>query len=409
MTKRAFAALVFNVVVSVALAAQANAALPRYRMAILESLSSTIPGGAANAINESGHVVGYADKYNSMGLLGPRAARWPAPGTIVELGTLDQDLQLYSINAAADVNASGVAVGVASSAFSNQRAAYWPLGEISPQLLKDLPNKDGYSSAIGVNNAGVIVGGTSRIDRSFAVRWDSFDAVPVPLADAEYAGFSVQATGAEEINEAGASVGEGRWLGGTGTNPLPLYWNSAGTSHVLPAAPYTPPNEHWGVAHDINEQGVVVGAGRAFTEDGSALGILALKWMTSTEEPVVLEHFNSLPGFVRNDANAINSLGVAVGMAIAFDQTGTSTYRALAWDDAGAVSDLSSLVDNLENWTLLWAEDVNDRGQIVGHALGPDGYGYPFVLNPVPEPSTLVVALWACGTALALAPHQRRR
>jgi len=58
----------------------------------------------------------------------------------------------------------------------------------------------------------------------------------------------------------------------------------------------------------------------------------------------------------------INASGVVVG-------TKGNFQRALLFTDAGGLQDLNTLIDPSLGWVLMSATDINDAGQIVGHAF----------------------------------------
>jgi hypothetical protein len=70
----------------------------------------------------------------------------------------------------------------------------------------------------------------------------------------------------------------------------------------------------------------------------------------------------------------------------------------------GAITDLNSLIDASLGWELIYATDINDRGQIVGYGL-VNGQGHAFLLSPVPEPSTAIIV----GAAVLYVIASRRR
>jgi probable HAF family extracellular repeat protein len=62
-------------------------------------------------------------------------------------------------------------------------------------------------------------------------------------------------------------------------------------------------------------------------------------------------------------------------------------------DNNGTMTDLNSLIDPHLGWTLETATAINDNGQIVGWGTNASGQTEAFLLsNPVPEPSSLVLA-----------------
>jgi probable HAF family extracellular repeat protein len=90
----------------------------------------------------------------------------------------------------------------------------------------------------------------------------------------------------------------------------------------------------------------------------------------------------------------VNSSGQVVGK------------EALLYTSAHGIQNLNSLIDPLSGWTLQSATAINDAGQIVGSGLF-HGVTQAFLLTPVPEPSTIVLAPLGC--VLLLANLRRRK
>jgi hypothetical protein len=56
------------------------------------------------------------------------------------------------------------------------------------------------------------------------------------------------------------------------------------------------------------------------------------------------------------------------------------------------MQDLTSLLDaSGAGWSLEFAIEINDSGQITGVGINPAGMTHAFLLTPVPEPSTLAL------------------
>jgi probable HAF family extracellular repeat protein len=91
-----------------------------------------------------------------------------------------------------------------------------------------------------------------------------------------------------------------------------------------------------------------------------------------------------------------------------------SGNRAWLWQD-GQMSNLNDLVDPGSGLTLNAANDINDRGQIVGYGTTVGGQIHAFLLDPItapPSPAPVPVALWpgcAAGLALFLSRMRSRR
>jgi probable HAF family extracellular repeat protein len=89
---------------------------------------------------------------------------------------------------------------------------------------------------------------------------------------------------------------------------------------------------------------------------------------------------------------------------------GEQIYHAFIYDDS-SMKDLNTLLDSsgAAGWTLMYAEDINENGQIVGLMKSSSGLAsyHAFLLTPVPEPST--IAFLITGAFGLLAHAWRRR
>jgi hypothetical protein len=78
----------------------------------------------------------------------------------------------------------------------------------------------------------------------------------------------------------------------------------------------------------------------------------------------------------------------------------------------GEVHDLNALIPPDTGWTLTWAHDLNDAGQILAQGSRPDGTRHTFLVTPiglptpaapVPEPTTLaLLGLVSAATGVRL-------
>lgn len=105
---------------------------------------------------------------------------------------------------------------------------------------------------------------------------------------------------------------------------------------------------------------------------------------------------NSRPTYIHSEARALNAAGITVGYVAQFYGSPTLGGAAALWNSTGAIPDLNTALAGGDGWILQSAEEINDRGQIVGYGQH-NGVTHAFLLSPtaVPEPASL--ALLAVG------------
>jgi probable HAF family extracellular repeat protein len=81
-----------------------------------------------------------------------------------------------------------------------------------------------------------------------------------------------------------------------------------------------------------------------------------------------------LPGDFFAVANGINQDGEVVGTSVGF------LPRAFIWKD-GQMIDLNTLISHTSDWALVFAQGINDRGQIVGGGVH-NSEAHAFLLTP---------------------------
>jgi len=202
--------------------------------------------------------------------------------------------------------------------------------EAPPRALPPLPS-DSVSSATAINDRGQVVGisgicdvAVGRFSAAHAVLWE--DGVPTDIGD----------------------------LGG-------VAWNT-------PMA--------------INHQGEVVGfANVPGGDDPGDFNAHAFRWT----EGDGIEDLGTLPGAVPGDPDdaisqglGINGRGQVVGLSC-----GVRGCRAFIWED-GVMKDLNDLLAPGYEGHLVFANDINDVGQITGQAIDPvTGDAVAFVASPI--------------------------
>ncbi len=308
----------------------------------------------ARGINNAGQVVGSSGAGEAV-LWNPGAA----------LGqTLPDPRRPEQINGspgANAINASGLVVGGGGGRVGGGLVWRNGVGTYVP----------GFYEALGVNDAGVVVGEGFVDYTSRAAQWSDgvFSLLPMP-PDSLYGG-------ANAINNLGVIAG---WREADGR--IATLWDN-GVPRSLELA---------GVATAINDRGQVVG-------DLDAQGFL---W--SVDGLVALDPLAG--GLAR--VRALNENGLIVGWSDVGDDP-----TATLWE-AGQALDLNGLLAPGalgSDWFLRTAYDINDSGWIVGDAVNRrtgDVRGYvltPLDAQAVPEPPMLALV----GAALGLAALQRRR
>ncbi|MGA2266484.1 MAG: DUF3466 family protein [Phycisphaerae bacterium] len=320
------------------------------------------PGGWATAVNNNNVAVGYVDKYfDADYLIGHRAVRWDASGTVTELdslGTAGTDESAYTDSRALAINNTGTAVGWAEKfdAAGNDcgpRPVRWAAGGTVATELGNLGTDGGGCmstvSVRAINASGTAVGGMEKYDGSGnyfgvrAVRWDA------------------NGTAATELGS----------LGDDGTG-----WTASG-------------------AVAINATGTIVGYAQKFV-GGHSPGQRAVRWDAGSTVATELGNLGTdSSGYTTCQANAINSSGLIVGSAAWYvNGVDMGQWHAVYWDANGNAVDLNTLIDPNSGWTLLNALSVSDTGWIAGIANydsdGPGGaspYSRLFMVQ-IPEPAS---------------------
>lgn len=317
----------------------------------------------AYGINDSGQVVGQSRDSDGESF----AFLW-SEGTMTNLGTLDG----HPSSIARGINNLGQVVGRASFPW---RALLWSDGTMTQVSMA-------HSMAYDINDLGQIVGSASNSDGDIhAFLWSDGTATDLGTLG----GFD--SSSADGINNSGQVVGS-CWSFSGGWTSKAFLW-ADGTMTDLG----TLGGERSG-AEAINNSGQIVGW--AENSDGDAPAFL---WSDGT-----MTELGTL-GANWGVAWAINDLGQVVGTGAYNDEDAEEDWVAVLWSD-GMVWDLNDLIAPDLGWKLMYAEDINNHGHIVGWGQY-QGEIRAFLL--VPEPGSIAMLGVAAAIGLGFVRPGRRR
>ncbi|MEZ6071608.1 MAG: DUF3466 family protein [Pirellulales bacterium] len=313
-----------------------------------------------HAINNNGLVTGDSKAPSPGGYAGPHAFLYD--GTMHDLGTLG-GIQSYGNG----INDDGLIVGQSDTEVDAVSHAFLYDG-----TMHDLGTLGGdLSGAFAINSVGQITGYSflsGTVSHAFV-----YDGT---MHDLGTLGGTYGSGNA--INENGQIAGESNITGNGATHAF--FYD--GTMHDLSTLGGT--NSH---GSGINDIGQVVGQSEtigdselhAFLYDGTMHDLGTL-------------------GGTESYGYDINNNGQIVGQSFITDNNG---IHAFVYDSVHGMVDLNSLIDPLSGWYYLSrASAINDMGQITGWGQKNNGELHAFLLTPIPEPSSLALAIGALCTAL---------
>lgn len=345
-------------------------------------------GGSAsqpNGLNNAGTVVGFA--YTSGNHTNAYVASNGATTSLHPGNANSGNSQ------AAGINESGTVVGQISTANGPTRAAVFSNGGV--QVLGTLGGLSSFGN--GINASGQVVGLADTADgnRRGFVTGANGSLIEIGPLNGGYG------SDANAINDNGAVTGYVDVdVDGNGDYRAYIYTN--GTMQILDTL-----GGSYAQGYAINNKGMV--AGYSFIS-GDAESHAFLYANGS------LVDIGNLGGY-DSYATGINEAGDVVG-ASNLDNSGTGGYHAFLYS-GGKLQDLNDLIDPALGYTLTYAADINDKGQIAAYGcmagnrcasllltLADTGGGDPDP-NPVPEPETFTAGI--AGLALFGLLRRRRR
>ncbi|MFC1825370.1 PEP-CTERM sorting domain-containing protein [Thermodesulfobacteriota bacterium] len=308
----------------------------------------------AQAVNNAGQVAGSS----STSSITWRGYIWEAGSGMQDLGNLAGHNNQETF--ASDINESGQISGY-SGDYNNSRSFIWDntmqgLG-LSYGTFRDSGN--------AINDNGVITGHWGSHTNWRAYIWDGTGTgmeLPKPPQAGAFEWFG------NGINNNGAVVGHSyNW-----SKHNAFIWDSTNGSRIL--------SSDESVARDINNAGLVIG------------DINNTAYLWDTENVTILgDRSLGTLGGSKSHGIGINEFGSVVG----YSKTADDVWNAFLYKD-GSMMNLNDLVDT-GDFTLAYANDINEVGQIVGTMISNlDGSEHSFLLNPtdvapVPEPSTMLL------------------
>ncbi|MCK4625358.1 MAG: PEP-CTERM sorting domain-containing protein [Phycisphaerae bacterium] len=293
------------------------------------------------------------------------AFKWDSVNGMVSLGTLGGPRSF-----AFAVNEVGQIVGDAAIPSGLTHAFLF-----SGTGMEDLGTLGGTSSwARDINNSGQVVGDAKSLgsvdSRPFI--WDRDNGMTDMGSLPEH-----PVAFAKGINDYGIVVGES--VPSTGNQSHAVIWDTSGD--ITDIGKFG----HYTSANDINNSNQVAGSWYD-TQNGTYWN--AFLW-TADGGRTDLPELDDGSSVIYTFANAINNLGQVVG---------ESAGWAYVWDSNGGMQKLNDILPEGSDWNLKYANDINDKGWIVGQGFNPEGNLHAFLL--IPEPATMLLLCGAAGPVL---------
>lgn len=282
------------------------------------------------------------------------AIRW-TPGTGLE--TLPMPPGGVSARAYA-INDAGLIVGDLRTTTHDEWACVWT----EEGVIEIPPLNDGqYSTALGVNNSGSVVGWrwVSPTSRQGFV-WNSGD-----IADIEPALHGFDTGDAVAISDSGFVAGT---FGDPGNLGRAYRWHKGQVDILEPL-----PGCYSSQAFDVNEYGVVVGQCRATPPGVSPILSLPASWLGTNAMPLPI-----LPGYQGGAGLRVNAAGLIAGEARKPFRPGLPSILRVVWA-GGTVTAMKDLIVPPPNG-VGQVMDINTPGQILIQASPQTSW----VLAPFP-------------------------
>ncbi|MGH8212957.1 MAG: hypothetical protein ACREPP_07000 [Rhodanobacteraceae bacterium] len=371
--------------IAAALATGGAQAGTQYHVIELPSLGGTYAIG--NSINQFGMVSGFSTLVDDSTI---HAAAWPF-GIKMDLGTLGgtnsavlwpvkNDFGAVSgVSQTSTLEPNGESWSCAAFIGSDGHTCQgfvWAFGKM--HALDPLPGGNN-SFATGTNNRMQTVGwaetgyhdptcnshgGSNQVLQFLPVVWERGKSQPrsLPLLEGDSSG------AATAINDRGDVVGisgDCDQAVGRDTAKHMVLWKNGRAIDIGNIG-----GDAWNTPMAINQLGDIVGFADTASGDQHAFH-RGRNDVAPTDMGVLY------PADTLSQAYGINDRGVAVGMSCGTD------CKAFVWKD-GAMTDLQTLAPGYSG-TFLYAQDINDLGEITGQAISASGDYVAFIAIPIPS------------------------
>ncbi len=330
-------------------------ALAPAKASTLYSVTAVGPTLAVTGINNAGQVVGFTSTGSFLYDGTYHSIANPAGGTFRAEGINDQGQVVGQVN----LPSASYAIGLYSGG--------------TVQLLGLGSNTAGYA----INNAGEIAGELVYAYRGMTYVNGVITPIGVLPGDGESIARGINQAGDVLVYSAGSAGHPAIYSGGV----LSAVAGSAGLD-VQPES--------------LNNLGQVVGS---FSTTNPALPSEAILFSNGQAIPL-----GALSGSGTQEslADSINDFGVIAG-----GTTSGIQARATAYYPGAGLVDLNSVLINGTGWSLQYAEQVNNEGQIAG--IGTyNGIQSAFVLDPIATPEPMSFGFAAFGLAAIAAAIRKR-
>jgi len=304
----------------------------QYNVMTLSTLGGT--SGAANSINNRQWASGVA---NFAGDGVGHAALWNNSETALDLGALG-GASANSAVAWPVKNDRGLIVGISDTADDNPLGeafscwAFFAPGSPNGKICKGFRWQNNAMTALQAFPGGYNSYATAANNRGQIVGWAE-NGVHDPSCDPAYQVLQFRA----------------------------VIWQPDGTMQELPPLP----GDSTSAATAINDLGQVVGISGAC---GVAVGGVSAAHAVLWENGVAID-LGSLGGHAWNTPSAINNHGTVVGFSLPAGQDGTRNFQAFVWTKSSGMQALPVPATDIRSEAL----GINDKDQIVGLSRAPSG------------------------------------